>query len=137
MGIHGNATCQMVLEDAVGTLVSEPGKGPQAMFVMMNAARLGVGNQSLGLTEVAFQNALAYAKGAHPDAQPDRPQGDGQAGRPDHRASRRAPNAAHRQGLGRSARARCCASARCSRTRELHHPDEKVRSDSAELLALR
>ncbi|MFG6446962.1 acyl-CoA dehydrogenase C-terminal domain-containing protein [Roseateles sp. BYS180W] len=62
MGIHGNATCQMVLEEAVGTLVGEPHKGLQAMFVMMNAARLGVGNQSLGLTEVAYQNAVAYAR---------------------------------------------------------------------------
>ena len=62
MGIHGNATAQIVLEGAVGTLVGEPNKGLQAMFVMMNAARLGVGMQSLGLTEVAYQNALAYAK---------------------------------------------------------------------------
>ena len=62
MGIHGNATCQMLLEDAVGSLVGEPNKGLQAMFVMMNAARLGVGMQSLGLTEIARQNATAYAK---------------------------------------------------------------------------
>ncbi|MDP3610660.1 MAG: acyl-CoA dehydrogenase family protein, partial [Rubrivivax sp.] len=62
MGIHGNATCQMVLDGAVGTLVGQPNKGLAAMFVMMNAARLGVGNQSLGLTEVAYQNALVYAK---------------------------------------------------------------------------
>ena len=62
MGIHGNATCQMVLDGAVGTLVGQPNKGLAAMFVMMNAARLGVGNQSLGLTEVAYQNAVAYAK---------------------------------------------------------------------------
>ncbi|MFP5396959.1 MAG: acyl-CoA dehydrogenase C-terminal domain-containing protein [Gammaproteobacteria bacterium] len=62
MGIHGNATCQMNLDGAVGTLVGEPNKGLQAMFVMMNAARLGVSNQSLGLTESAYQNAAAYAK---------------------------------------------------------------------------
>ena len=62
MGIHGNATAQIVLDGAIGTLVGQPNKGLQAMFVMMNAARLGVGNQSLGLTEVAYQNALAYAK---------------------------------------------------------------------------
>ena len=62
MGIHGNATAQLVLENAVGTLVGQPNKGLAAMFVMMNAARLGVGNQSLGLTEVAYQNAVAYAK---------------------------------------------------------------------------
>ena len=62
MGIHGNATAQLVLENAVGTLVGQPNKGLAAMFVMMNAARLGVGNQGLGLTEVAYQNAVAYAK---------------------------------------------------------------------------
>jgi alkylation response protein AidB-like acyl-CoA dehydrogenase len=62
MGIHANSTCQMVLDGAVGSLVGAPNKGLAAMFVMMNAARLGVGNQSLGLTEVAYQNAAAYAK---------------------------------------------------------------------------
>jgi alkylation response protein AidB-like acyl-CoA dehydrogenase len=62
MGIHGNATCQI----EPGRRHRHPGRpaqqGPAGMFVMMNAARLGVGNQSLGLTEVAYQNALAYAK---------------------------------------------------------------------------
>ena len=62
MGIHGNATAQIALDGAAGTLVGQPNKGLAAMFVMMNAARLGVGNQSLGLTEVAYQNAAAYAK---------------------------------------------------------------------------
>ena len=62
MGIHGNATAQIVLDGAIGTLVGAPNKGLAAMFVMMNAARLGVGMQSLGLTEVAYQNAAAYAK---------------------------------------------------------------------------
>jgi len=62
MGIHANSTCQIVLEGAVGTMVGEPNKGLAAMFVMMNAARLGVGVQSLGLTEVAYQNAVVYAK---------------------------------------------------------------------------
>ncbi len=62
MGIHGNATCQMMLDGATGTLVGQPHKGLAAMFVMMNAARLGVGNQSLGLTEMAYQKAVVYAK---------------------------------------------------------------------------
>jgi alkylation response protein AidB-like acyl-CoA dehydrogenase len=62
MGIHGNATCQMNLDGAQGWLVGEPNKGLPAMFVMMNAARIGVANQSLGLTEVAYQNAVTYAK---------------------------------------------------------------------------
>jgi alkylation response protein AidB-like acyl-CoA dehydrogenase len=62
MGIHANATCQMNMDNARGWLVGQPNKGLNAMFVMMNAARLGVGMQSLGLTEVAYQNALIYAK---------------------------------------------------------------------------
>ena len=62
MGIHGNATAQIVIDNAYATMVGAPNKGMNGMFVMMNAARLGVGNQSLGLTEVAYQNALAYAK---------------------------------------------------------------------------
>jgi len=62
MGIHGNSTCQMHLDGANATLVGAPNKGLSAMFVMMNAARLGVGNQSLGMTEVAYQSAVAYAR---------------------------------------------------------------------------
>lgn len=62
MGIHGNATAQIVLEEAIGTLVGQPHRGLPAMFVMMNGARLGVGNQSLGLTQVAYENAVTYAK---------------------------------------------------------------------------
>ena len=62
MGIHGNATAQIAIDGARGWLVGEPHTGLAAMFVMMNAARLGVGMQSLGLTEVAYQNAADYAK---------------------------------------------------------------------------
>ncbi len=62
MGIHGNATAQISLEGASGFMVGLPNKGLAAMFVMMNAARIGVGMQGLGLTEVAYQHAAAYAK---------------------------------------------------------------------------
>ena len=62
MGIHANSTCVMNFDGAKGWLVGEPHKGLKAMFVMMNAARLGVGMQGLGICEVAYQNALDYAK---------------------------------------------------------------------------
>jgi len=62
MGINANATAQITLDGATGWLVGEPNKGLPAMFVMMNAARIGVGMQGLGLTQVAYQNAAAYAK---------------------------------------------------------------------------
>jgi alkylation response protein AidB-like acyl-CoA dehydrogenase len=62
MGIHGNATCVMNYDGAKGWLVGEPEKGLQAMFIMMNAARLGVGLQGVAQGEVAYQNAAAYAR---------------------------------------------------------------------------
>ena len=62
MGFHGNATCVMTYEDATGWLVGEEHAGLAAMFVMMNSARLEVGVQALGIAEIAYQNAVDYAK---------------------------------------------------------------------------
>ena len=62
MGIHGNATCVLNYDDAKGFIVGEENKGLAAMFVMMNAARLGVGIQGLAQAENAYQNAVLYAK---------------------------------------------------------------------------
>lgn len=135
MGIHGNATAQLILDNAVGTLVGQPNKGLQAMFVMMNAARLGVGNQSLGLTEVAYQNALAYAK--------DRIQMRSLSGvkakdkeadpiivHPDVRKMLLTAKA-----YAEGGRALACYCAMLL-DQHLYHPDEKVRKDSDEMLAL-
>ncbi len=61
MGIHGNATCVMNYDGARGWLLGEENRGLAAMFIMMNAARLGVGMQGLGQAEVAYQNGAAYA----------------------------------------------------------------------------
>ena len=62
MGIHGNSTCVMNYDGAKGWLVGEAEKGLAAMFIMMNAARLGVGLQGLAQGEVAYQNAVTYAR---------------------------------------------------------------------------
>ena len=62
MGIHGNSTCVLNYDGAKGWLVGEAEKGLAAMFIMMNAARLGVGLQGLAQGEVAYQNAVAYAR---------------------------------------------------------------------------
>ena len=135
MGIHGNATAQIVLDGAVGTMVGAPNKGLAAMFVMMNAARLGVGNQSLGLTEVAYQNALAYAK--------DRIQMRSLSGvkakdKPAdpiivHPDVRKMLLTAKAYAEGGRALAIYCT---LLLDKELHHPDEKVRQDSGEIVAL-
>ncbi len=62
MGIHGSSTCVMNFDGAQGYLVGQPHKGLQAMFTMMNTARLGVGLQGIGLSERAYQNALRYSR---------------------------------------------------------------------------
>jgi alkylation response protein AidB-like acyl-CoA dehydrogenase len=62
MGIHGSATCVMNFDGAQGWLIGQPNKGLNAMFTMMNTARLAVGLQGLGLIDRAFQNALAYSR---------------------------------------------------------------------------
>jgi alkylation response protein AidB-like acyl-CoA dehydrogenase len=135
MGIHGNATAQIVIDGAIGTLVGQPNKGMQAMFVMMNAARLGVGNQSLGLTEMAYQNALAYAKDriqmrslSGPKA-PDKP-ADPIIVHPD---VRKMLLTARAYAEGGRALAVYCA---MLLEKEHNHPDEKVRKDSGEMLSM-
>ncbi|MDR7225064.1 acyl-CoA dehydrogenase [Aminobacter aminovorans] len=62
MGIHGNSTCVMNYDEAEGFLIGEANGGLKAMFTMMNEARLGVGLQGLAVSEIAYQNAVAYAK---------------------------------------------------------------------------
>ena len=62
MGIHGNSTCVMNYDEATGYLLGEAHKGMRAMFTMMNEARIGVGMQGMAQADVAFQNALEYAK---------------------------------------------------------------------------
>jgi alkylation response protein AidB-like acyl-CoA dehydrogenase len=135
MGIHGNATCQMVLDGAVGHLVGQPHKGLAAMFVMMNAARLGVGNQSLGLTEVAFQNALAYAKDRVQMRSLTGPKAKDKPADPIivHPDVRKMLLTAKAYAEGGRALSSYCA---LLLDQEFNHPDEKTRKDAAEMLAL-
>ena len=135
MGIHGNATAQLSLDGAIGTLVGEPNKGLQAMFVMMNAARLGVGNQSLGLTEVAYQNALAYAKerlqmrSLSGTKAKDKP-ADPIIVHPDVRKMLLTAKAYAEGGRAMSIYTAMLID------KALYHPDEKVRKDSDEIVGL-
>src|SRR5882724_2776376 len=62
MGIHANSTCVMNYDEATGFLIGEENRGINAMFTMMNEARLGVGVQGLAVSEVAYQNAATYAR---------------------------------------------------------------------------
>ena len=135
MGIHGNSTCQMNMDDASGWLIGEPHKGLNAMFVMMNAARLGVGMQSLGLTEVAYQNALVYAKerlqmrSLSGIKAPDQP-ADPIIVHPDVRRMLLTAKAYAEGGRAFT------AFVALQIDRELNHPDEAVRQDAADLVSL-
>ena len=135
MGIHGNATAQIVIDGAIGSLVGEPHKGLAAMFVMMNAARLGVGNQSLGLTEVAYQNALAYAKDRVQMRSLTGPKAKGKDADPIivHPDVRKMLLTAKAYAEGGRALQIFCT---LLLDKEHSHPDEKVRKDSSELVAL-
>ena len=62
MGIKASSTCEMKYDSATGYLLGEKNKGMRAMFIMMNEARLGVGIQGLGMSEVAYQSAAEYSK---------------------------------------------------------------------------
>ena len=135
MGINGNATCQMTLDESVGTLVGKANKGMQAMFIMMNAARLGVGNQSVGLSEIAYQNALQYAK--------ERIQMRSLTGIKDktkladpiivHPDVRKMLMTAKAYTEGARALQTFCA---VLLEKEHHHPDESIRQESGEILSL-
>jgi alkylation response protein AidB-like acyl-CoA dehydrogenase len=135
MGIHGNATCQINMDGATGWLIGQPNKGLNAMFVMMNAARLGVGMQSLGLTEVAFQNALVYAKdrlqmrSLSGVKAPDKP-ADPIIVHPDVRRMLLTAKAFAEGGRAFSYYIALMID------RELNHPDEEVRKDAADQVAL-
>ena len=135
MGIHGNATCQMNIDGATGWMIGQPNKGLNAMFVMMNAARLGVGMQSLGLTEVAYQNALIYAKDRLQMRSltgvkvPDKP-ADPIIVHPDVRRMLLTAKAYAEGGRAFS------SYVALQIDRELNHPDETVRKDAADEVAL-
>jgi alkylation response protein AidB-like acyl-CoA dehydrogenase len=135
MGIKASATCVMNFDNATGWLVGKPHKGMSAMFTMMNEARLAVGLQGLGLAEVAYQNAVIYAK--------ERLQGRALTGAkfPDKPAD---PLIVHpdvrRNLLTMKALTEGCRALACWIGRELDieakHPDEKVRAEASDLVAL-
>jgi alkylation response protein AidB-like acyl-CoA dehydrogenase len=135
MGIHGNATCVINLDNAQGWMVGQPNRGLNAMFVMMNSARLGVGMQSLGLAEVAYQNSLAYAK--------ERLQGRSLTG-PKLKDKPADPIIVHpdvrRMLLTQKAYVEAARAftywAGLAIDYEYKHPDEKIRKDNADLVAL-
>jgi alkylation response protein AidB-like acyl-CoA dehydrogenase len=135
MGIRASATCVLNFENARGWLVGEPHKGLRGMFTMMNSARLDVGVQGLGLAEVSYQNAVAYAR--------ERLQGRSLAGakNPDGPADPILAHADIRRGLLMMRSfiqgARALATWTSLRLDDEHrHPEQSIRDGAADLVAL-
>ena len=133
MGIHASPTCVMHFNDSIGWLVGKPNEGLACMFTMMNHARLGVGLQGHGLSELAWQASIAYAN--------DRLQGramtgakEGKLRGPDHRSPRRAADAAHAEGVRRR-RTHSPLPDRARDRRAHLNPDETARRRSNDLIA--
>jgi butyryl-CoA dehydrogenase len=135
MGIKASSTCVMNFDDATGWMVGEPNKGMRGMFTMMNTERLSVGIQGLGLAEAAYQGAVTYAK--------DRLQGRSLTGPkyPDKPAD---PLLVHpdirRTLLRMRAIIEGCRAFGAWTAQQLdiskHHPDEAVRQEADDFVAL-
>jgi alkylation response protein AidB-like acyl-CoA dehydrogenase len=136
MGIHASPTCVMTMEDAVGEMVGEPHKGMKAMFTMMNMARLYVGVEGIALGEIAYQTALEFAKERRQGRSLDRDKremdepADNILVHPDVRRmllnikSTTEPMRALAAWLG------------MEYDKSHHHPDEEVRQEAKDLVAL-
>jgi alkylation response protein AidB-like acyl-CoA dehydrogenase len=135
MGIHGNSTCVMNFDAAKGWIVGAPGKGLNAMFVMMNAARVLVGAQCVGLTDAVYQRSVMYAKdrlqmrGLSGPVAPDKP-ADPIIVHPDVRRMLLTQRA-----YAEGGRALVYWLALCI-DQERTHPDPAVQTDASELVAL-
>lgn len=135
MGINANSTAQINLDNARGWMIGQPNKGLNAMFVMMNAARLGVGTQSLGLNEGAYQLALIYARDRIQSRSLTGPKALDKQADPIivHPDVRRMLLTAKAYAEGGRA---FCAYIALQIDKELHHPDADVRKDAADQVTL-
>ena len=133
MGIKGSATCVLNFDDAIGYMIGAKEKGLSAMFTMMNLERIVVGIQGLGISEIAYQNSLSYAK--------DRKQGKTNNSKSKNGADFIIEHADIRRSLLNmksiieGERALCFWLSQQTEV-SLYHPDDKVRQDASDYVSL-
>ena len=133
MGIKGSATCVLNFEDSVGYMIGPKNKGLNSMFTMMNLERIVVGIQGLGLSEIAYQNSLNYAK--------ERKQGKTNNSKSDNGADLIIEHADIRKSLlnmksiVEGERALCFWLSQQTEV-SLYHKDEKIRKEASDLVSL-
>ena len=133
MGIKGSATCVLNFDDATGYMIGKKDKGLSAMFTMMNLERIVVGIQGLGISEIAYQNSLAYAKERKQGKTNNTKSSNGADFIIDHADIRR--SLLNMKSIIEGERALCFWLSQQTEV-SLYHPDEKVRQEASDFVSL-
>ena len=133
MGIKGSATCVLNFDDATGYMIGQKDKGLSAMFTMMNLERIVVGIQGLGISEIAYQNSLAYAKERKQGKTNNTKSSNGADFIIEHADIRR--SLLNMKSIIEGERALCFWLSQQTEV-SLYHPDEKVRQEASDYVSL-
>ena len=133
MGIKGSATCVLNFDDAIGYMIGAKEKGLSAMFTMMNLERIVVGIQGLGISEIAYQNSLSYAKERKQGKTNNSKSKNGADFIIDHADIRR--TLLNMKSIIEGERALCFWLSQQTEV-SLYHPDEKVRQEASDYVSL-
>ena len=133
MGIKGSATCVLNFDEATGYMIGKKDKGLSAMFTMMNLERIVVGIQGLGISEIAYQNSLAYAKERKQGNTTNTKSSNGADFIIDHADIRR--SLLNMKSIIEGERALCFWLSQQTEV-SLNHPDEKVRQEASDFVSL-
>ena len=133
MGIKGSATCVLNFDDAVGYMIGPKNKGLSQMFTMMNLERILVGIQGLGLSEIAYQNSLSYAKERKQGKTNNTKSTNGADFIIEHADIRR--SLLNMKSIVEGERALCFWLSQQTEV-SLHHPDEKIKQEASDYVSL-
>ena len=133
MGIKGSATCVLNFDGATGYMIGKKDKGLSAMFTMMNLERIVVGIQGLGISEIAYQNSLAYAKERKQGKTNNTKSSNGADFIIEHADIRR--SLLNMKSIIEGERALCFWLSQQTEV-SLNHPDEKVRQEASDFVSL-
>ena len=133
MGIKGSATCVLNFDDATGYMIGSKNKGLNAMFTMMNLERIVVGIQGLGISEIAYQNSLSYAKERKQGKTNNTKSTNGADFIIEHADIRK--SLLNMKSIIEGERALCFWLSQQTEV-SLYHPDEKIKQEASDLVSL-
>ncbi|MDA9663881.1 acyl-CoA dehydrogenase family protein [Candidatus Pelagibacter sp.] len=133
MGIKGSATCVLNFDDATGYMIGSKNKGLNAMFTMMNLERIVVGIQGLGISEIAYQNSLSYAKERKQGKTNNTKSNNGADFIIEHADIRK--SLLNMKSIIEGERALCFWLSQQTEV-SLYHPDEKIKQEASDLVSL-